>query len=58
MRSHALGRDLPGDQVDGEPALVRLAAGHGDRVVEEDLVGDVDARYATAQRSASEPEWL
>ena len=40
----ALGRDLAGDLRHGEAAVVALAAGHGDRVVEQDLVGDVDAR--------------
>ena len=39
----ALGLDLAGDLGDGERAVVRLAAGHGDGVVEQDLVGDVDA---------------
>ncbi len=34
---------LLGDQRHGELAVVGLAAGHGDRVVEQDLVGDVDA---------------
>ncbi len=40
----ALGADLPGDHVAGEIAVVRLAAGHRDRVVVEDLVGDVGVR--------------
>ncbi len=38
---HALGGDLPRDHVDGQAALVALAAGHGDGVVEQDLVSDV-----------------
>ena len=37
----ALGAHLPGDHVDGQAAFMRLAAGHGDGVVVEDLVGDV-----------------
>ena len=37
----AFGAHLAGDHVDGQAALVRLAAGHGDGVVVEDLVGDV-----------------
>ena len=37
----ALGPNLAGDHVDGEVAFMRLAAGHGDGVVVEDLVGDV-----------------
>src|SRR5581483_6584508 len=39
-----LGRDLVGDLPYREVAVVGLAAGHGDGVVVEDLVGDVDAR--------------
>jgi hypothetical protein len=39
----ALGRHLPGDLRHREPAFVALASGHRDRVVVEDLVGDVDA---------------
>ncbi len=39
----ALGRHLARDHRDGERAVVVLAAGHGDRVIEQDLVGDVDA---------------
>ena len=37
----ALGRDLAGDLRNGEAAVIGLAAGHRDRVVEQDLVGDV-----------------
>ncbi len=40
----AFGRHLLRDLRNGELALMRLTAGHGDRVVVEDLVGDVDAR--------------
>ncbi len=40
----AFGRNLMGDLRDGEPAFGRLAAGHRDRVVVKNLVGDVDAR--------------
>src|SRR5262249_20205719 len=40
----ALGRDLSRDLGDAELALDWLAAGHCDRVVVEDLVGDVHAR--------------
>src|SRR5262249_12671518 len=40
----ALGGDLAGDLRHGQPAVIGLAAGHGDGVVEQDLVGDVDAR--------------
>ena len=47
----AFGGDLAGDLRDGEGAVDGLAAGHGNRVVEEDLVGDVDAE-ATAARMA------
>ena len=36
-------RDLPRDDRHGEAAVVALPAGHRDRVVEQDLVGDVDA---------------
>jgi len=36
-------RDLPCDIVDREAALVTLTAGHRDRVVKQDLVGDIDA---------------
>ncbi len=39
----AHGEEFVGDLLGGEAALVGLAAGHGDGVVEEDLVGDVDA---------------
>ncbi len=38
---NALGGELAGDLGDGEAALGRLAAGHGDGVVVEQLVGDV-----------------
>ncbi len=41
---HALGGDLARDVLRTERAVERLAAGHRDRVVVEDLVGDVDAR--------------
>ena len=41
---HAHGDELVGDLLGGQAALVRLAAGHRDGVVEEDLVGDVDPR--------------
>ena len=37
----AFGRDLAGDLRHGEAAVVGLAAGHRDGVVEQDLVGDV-----------------
>ena len=50
----ALGAHLPGDHVDGQAAFVRLAAGHGDGVVVEDLVGDVGTcrqREADRQRA-------
>jgi hypothetical protein len=40
-RRRPFGLDLPGDGVDGEHAVDRLAARHRHRVVEEDLVGDV-----------------
>ena len=39
----ALGGDLAGDLRHREPAVIALTAGHGDRVVEQDLVGHVDA---------------
>ena len=39
----ALGLDLARDLGNRERAVMRLAAGHRDRVVVEDLVGDVDA---------------
>jgi hypothetical protein len=39
---HAFGRKPPADGGHGEAALDRLAAGHGDGVVEQQLVGDVD----------------
>jgi hypothetical protein len=39
----ALGGHLPGDQGHGEFAVVALTAGHGHRVIEQDLVGDVHA---------------
>src|SRR6266581_7985007 len=38
------GCDLAGDLRHAQPAFVGLAAGHRHRVVEQDLVGDVDAR--------------
>ena len=37
------GGDLPGNQRHRERPIVRLAAGHRDGIVEQDLVGDVDA---------------
>ena len=40
----ALGFDLPGDLRHVELAFHRLAAGHGDGVIVENFVGDVDAR--------------
>ena len=39
----AFGAHLPRDHVDRQPALVRLAAGHGHGIVIEDLEGDVGA---------------
>jgi hypothetical protein len=42
--AHPLRRHLPGDGVHGEAAVMGLAAGHGHRVVVEDLVGHVHAR--------------
>ena len=54
----AFGAHLPGDHVDGEIALVRLAAGHRDGVVVEDLVGDVGAGRRARSACASAPEWL
>ena len=39
----ALGRHLAGDLRHRDVAVIVLAAGHGDGVVEQDLVGDVDA---------------
>ena len=47
----AFGGDLVRDLRDREAAFGRLAAGHGDRVIIKDLVGDVDAgRSRGAQR--------
>src|SRR5262249_34542717 len=40
----AFGRNLTRDLLYREPAVVALAAGHRDRIVEQDLVGNVDAR--------------
>src|SRR5262249_35224809 len=40
----ARGGDLPGDLRHAQPAFIGLAAGHRHRVVEQDLVGDVDVR--------------
>ena len=40
----AFGLDLTGDALDADHAVVRLAAGHGDHVVVENLVGDVGVR--------------
>ncbi len=42
--TRALGLHLPRDLRDAQLAFHRLAAGHGDRIVVEYLVGDVDAR--------------
>jgi hypothetical protein len=41
-RRHAFGRDLAADHARVERTVELLAAGHGDRVVVQDLVGDVD----------------
>jgi len=50
----ALGRNLAGDFVNRETALMRLTAGHGDGVVVEDLVGHVGAgRLCGADRQIS-----
>ncbi len=40
----ALGLDLARDRVDGDDAVDRLATGHRDGIVEQDLVGDVGLR--------------
>ena len=40
----AFGRNLARDLRHGKAAVVRLAAGHGHGVIEQDFVGDVDAR--------------
>ena len=40
----AFGTHLAGDQRHAEPAVMRLAASHGDGIVIEDLVGDVGIR--------------
>jgi hypothetical protein len=53
----ALGLDLARDLGNAERAVMRLAAGHGDGVVVEDLVGDVDARRRPTGGSPSGPEW-
>src|SRR5690606_524034 len=56
-RVHALAAHLVRDLRHGQGAVDRLAAGHGDGVVVEDLVGDVDAgrdRLADRQRAAVE----
>src|SRR5690606_32390168 len=53
----ALAAHLVGDVGHGQGAVHRLAAGHGDGVVVEDLVGDVDAggdRLADGQRAGME----
>src|SRR5690606_37541937 len=53
----ALGAHLPGNVRDRQRAVHRLAAGHGHRVVVEDLVGDVHLRgdgLADRQRAAVE----
>ena len=39
-----------------KPPSMRLAAGHRDGIVEENLEGDVDVGGATAQRIARTPE--
>ena len=52
----AFGAHLMGDHRHAELAVMRLAAGHGDGVVVEDLVGDVDAATPIAARMASRPE--
>ena len=44
-------RDLARDDRHREPAVVALPAGHRDRVVEQDLVGDVDAGRGRARGS-------
>ena len=49
----AFGRDLPRDLRDGQAAVERLAAGHRDGVVVEDLVGDIDAGRDREARIAS-----
>ena len=41
---NAVSPDLPGDAVDGQPALMGLAAGHRDGVIEQDFVGQRDVR--------------
>ncbi len=47
-------RHFPRNAPGGQPAFVRLAAGHGDGVVEEDLVGDRRARgEGSADRQAA-----
>ena len=56
-RLHAFAAHLVRDLRHGQRAVDRLAAGHRDRVVVEDLVGDVDAgrdRLADRQRAAVE----
>ena len=58
MRSTPSARTCLRDHVDRQAAFMRLAAGHRDGVVVEDLVGDVGARPTRAKRSASTPEWL
>src|SRR5258708_39301670 len=50
----AFGPDLMGDLRDGQTALGGVSAGHGDRIVVENLVGDVDAcRSRGSQREQS-----
>ena len=54
---HAFGTHLCGDLWHGQGAIDRLAAGHRDRVVVEDFVGDVDAsgnRLTNGQRATVE----
>ena len=51
----AVGADLLRDAMDADRPVDRLATGHGDRIVEEDLVGDVGPA-AIAWRIAIEPE--
>ena len=54
--AHALGVDLLADRPGLDVAVVRLAAGHGDGVVVEDLVGDGGVgRDGVADRQ--QPEW-
>ena len=52
----AFGVELAGHLGHPQRAVDRLAAGHRHRVVEQDLVGDVDPA-AMLWRTASRPEW-